>query len=130
MFYVSKALIAAETRYMKIEKLILALIVASKKLRPYFQAHTIIVVTEFPLRSILYNPNLSERVSKWAVELGQYDNRFQPQRAIKAQILADFIAEFTPMDSQMRNNGKIEEDGFIWKLYVDGSSNRNNVGEE
>ena len=85
------------------------------------------MVIEFPLRSILYNPDLSGRISKWAVELGQYDIHFQPQTTIKAQILADFIAEFTPMDSQMQNNEKIEEDGFIWKLYVDGSSNRNNV---
>ena len=78
------------------------------------------MVTEISLRSILYNPNLSGRILKWAVELRQYDIRFQPQTAIKAFFLADFIAEFTPMDSQMQNNGKIEEDGFIWKLYVDG----------
>ena len=96
VFYISKALLDAETRYPKIKKLILALVVAARKLRPYFQAHMVIVMTQYPLRSILHGPDASQRVMKWALELGQYGLVFQPRTAIKAQALAYFIVEFTP----------------------------------
>ncbi|XP_022859985.1 uncharacterized protein LOC111380604 [Olea europaea var. sylvestris] len=66
MYYTSKAFLYPETHYPNMEKLALALITASTKLRPYFQAHTIHVLTKFPLRT-----------------------------AIKGQALADFVTEFT-----------------------------------
>ncbi|CAL8993618.1 unnamed protein product, partial [Prunus brigantina] len=55
------------------EKLLFSLVVSVRKLRPYYQAHRIIVITEFPLRSILHNPDASQRLMKWAIELNQYD---------------------------------------------------------
>ena len=73
IYYVSKALLDAESRYSHLEKLALALIVAARKLRPYFQAHLIVVVTSFPIKLVLYIPEVSERLAKWAVELGEYD---------------------------------------------------------
>ncbi|KAM2576034.1 hypothetical protein TB2_007783 [Malus domestica] len=85
VLYISKALLDAETRYPKIEKLILALVVMARKLRPYFQAHTVIVMTQYPLQSILYGLDASQRVMKWALELGQYGLVFRPCTAIKAQ---------------------------------------------
>ncbi|CAL9027380.1 unnamed protein product [Prunus brigantina] len=96
IFYTSKALLDAETRYPKLEKLILALVVSARKLRLYYQAHRVIVMTEFPLRSILHSPDASQRLMKWAIELSQYDLIYRPKTAIKAQALADFVAEFTP----------------------------------
>ncbi|KAH0996428.1 hypothetical protein GBA52_020292 [Prunus armeniaca] len=60
VFYTSKALLDAETHYPKIEKLIFSLVVSARKLRPYYQAHRIIVIIEFPLRSILHSPNASQ----------------------------------------------------------------------
>ncbi|KAI5328250.1 hypothetical protein L3X38_027647 [Prunus dulcis] len=92
IFYTSKALLDAETRYPKLEKLILALVVSARKLRPYYQAHRVIVITDFPLRSILHNPDASQRLMKWAIELSQYDILYRPKTAIKAQALADFVA--------------------------------------
>ncbi|CAL8168152.1 unnamed protein product [Prunus armeniaca] len=59
VFYTSKALLDAETCYPKLEKLILALVVSARKLRPYYQAHRVIVMTDFPLRSILHSPDAS-----------------------------------------------------------------------
>ncbi|KAM2545261.1 hypothetical protein TB1_016840 [Malus domestica] len=50
VYYASKALQDAETRYSNIEKLVLALVMSAQKLRPYFQAHFIIVLTNHPLR--------------------------------------------------------------------------------
>ena len=77
------------------EKLILALITTSKKLQPYFQAHTIEVPTEYPMKKILHKPETSGRLMKWAIELSEFDIRYKPRTTVKGQILADFIIEFT-----------------------------------
>ncbi|XP_077242376.1 uncharacterized protein LOC143882870 [Tasmannia lanceolata] len=93
VYYVSKALHDAEIRYQRVEKLAYALVMAARKLRPYFQAHTIKVLTDQPLRQVLHKPDTSGRLVKWAVELSEFDIRYMPRPAIKAQVLADFVAE-------------------------------------
>ncbi|KAM1427040.1 hypothetical protein ACFXTO_019665 [Malus domestica] len=94
-----KALQDAETRYSNIEKLALALVMSTRKLRPYFQAHSIIVLTNHPLRQILQIPDTSGRMIKWAIALGEFDISYQPKPAEKGQAMADFIADFTyPVD--------------------------------
>ena len=80
------------------ENLILALVTTSKKLRPYFQAHTIEVPTEYPMKQVLHKPETSGRLIKWAIELSEFDIRYKPRTAVKGQILADFIMEFTPVE--------------------------------
>ncbi|KAL5814622.1 hypothetical protein ACOSQ4_025263 [Xanthoceras sorbifolium] len=95
IYYVSKALIATETRYPNTEKVALALIIAARKLRPYFQAHSIVVLTNCPLKQILQKPEVSGRLTKWAIELSEFDVSFKSRSAIKGQAVADFIAEFT-----------------------------------
>ena len=96
VYYSSKTLLDAETRYLPSVKLALALVSASRKMAPYFQAHVITVLTEHPLKAVLRKADLSNRISKWAVELANFSIRFQPRTAIKAQVLADFVAEFSP----------------------------------
>ena len=77
------------------EKLILALVTAARKLRPYFQAHTIEISIEYPMKQVLHKPENSERLMKWAIELSEFDIRYKSKTAIKGQILADFVMEFT-----------------------------------
>ena len=96
VYYVNKTLADAETRYLPLEKLALTLVMASKKLKYYFQAHKIVVLTEHPLKSLLQQGDLTGRVARWAVALGQYDLEYKPRTAIKGQGLADLVAEFTP----------------------------------
>ena len=96
VYYVSKTLADAETRYRPLEKLMLALVMASKKLSHYIQAHKIVVLTEHPLKSLLQQGDLTGRIARWAVTLGQFDLEFRPRTAIKGQVLADFVAELTP----------------------------------
>ena len=67
VFYVSKALIDSETRYPDTEKIALALVVAARKLQPYFQFHTVLVHTKAPFRQILQNPECFGRLAKWSV---------------------------------------------------------------
>ena len=131
VYYVSKTLLDAETRYSQLEKLALALITAGRKLRPYFQCHPIVVLTQYPLRSILHKPELSGRLTKWAVELSEYDITFQPRTAIKSQVLADFIADFSS-DMQVQAEKELlclkEQSDSKWRLSVDGSSNNRGCG--
>ena len=94
IYYVSRTLGEAETRHPHLEKLALALISASRKLKPYFQSHPIHIVTTYPLRNILCKPEFSGRLAKWAIEISGYDIEHLPQTAIKSQILADFVADF------------------------------------
>lgn len=95
IFYVNKTLLPVESRYLPLEKLALALMIDSRKLAHYFHAHTIIVLTEFPLKALFERADFSGRILRWAIELGQFDVKFQPRTAIKAQTLADFVAEFS-----------------------------------
>ncbi|KAK0582161.1 hypothetical protein LWI29_022202 [Acer saccharum] len=95
IYYTSKALLPAETRYSPAEKMALALITAARKLRPYFQAHKIGVYTNCPLKLILQKPEVSDRLTKWAIELSEFDIEYLPRTAIKAQAVADFVVEFT-----------------------------------
>ena len=68
VYYCSRALRGAEERYPKMEKLILALVTAARKLRPYFQAHTIEVLIEYPMKQVVHKPETSGRLMKWALE--------------------------------------------------------------
>ena len=99
IYYYSRARRGAEERYPKMEKLILALVTTAKRLRPYFQAHTIEVPTEHSMRQILHKTETSGRLIKWAIELSEFDIRYKPRTAIKGQVLADFIVEFTPSNT-------------------------------
>ena len=108
------------------EKLILALVTTSRKLRPYFQAHTIEVPTQYPMKKILHKPETLGRLIKWAIELSEFDIRDKPRIAIKGQILAGFIMEFTPTASTEAT--QLTPDLPIWRLSVDGAANAQGSG--
>ncbi|CAL2266415.1 unnamed protein product [Prunus armeniaca] len=78
-----------------IEKVAFALVVSARRLRPYFQAHTIHVLSNQPLRQVLQKPETSGRLVKWAIELGELDIHYKLRPATKGQAVADFILEFT-----------------------------------
>ena len=86
-------LLDTETRYNDLEKMVLALVTAKKKLRHYFESHQITVVTNYLIRHILSKPDLSRRLMKCVIELGIYEIRYIPRAAKKSQVLADFLVE-------------------------------------
>jgi hypothetical protein len=100
VYYTSRALRGAETRYPQIEKLAFALVTSARKLRPYFQAHTVRVLTNHPLKKVLFKPDTLGHLLNWAVELGEFDIEYLPRAAVKGQAIADFIAEFMNPDNQ------------------------------
>jgi len=79
VYFTSKALHGAEERYPRIEKLAFALVISARRLRPYFQAHAIRVLTEYPMKKVLQKLDLSGRLVNWAMELGQFDIEFHPR---------------------------------------------------
>ncbi|XP_030922874.1 uncharacterized protein LOC115949725 [Quercus lobata] len=87
VYYVSKSLQEAETRYLPLEKAILAIIQATRKLPHYFQAHTVVVLTQLPLKSILRSADYTSRIAKWGMILGAFDIRYMPRTAVKGQVL-------------------------------------------
>ena len=99
VFFVSKSLADAETRYNHLEQATLALRVVTKKLRPYFQAHPIVVLTNLPLRSTIHKLDLSGRMARWAVELSEYGIQYKPRLAKKGHVLADFLAEIPQIET-------------------------------
>ena len=126
VYYCSRALRGAEKRYPRMEKLILALVTIARKLRPYFQAHTIEVPTEYPVKQVLHKPETSGRLMKWAIELSEFDIIYKPKNAIKGQVLADFVMEFT--STEPAKDAQTTTDLSIWKLSVDGASNAQGSG--
>ena len=108
------------------ENLILALVTATQKLRPYLKAHTIEVPTEYPMKQVLHKQKTSGRLMKWAIELSEFDIRYKPKTAIKGQVLADFVMEFT--SAEPTKDAQTTTDLFIWKLSVDGASNGQRSG--
>ena len=140
VYYISKAFQRAEERYTLLEKMALALVSSTRKLRPYFQGHPIRVPKSYLLRQALQNPELSGRIAKWVIELGEFDIEYIPHTAVKAQALADFVAEFTgapeptpeyskkavePVEANLAASSPSSE---MWKLFVDGSSNSGGSG--
>ena len=99
VYYTSRALRGAEARYPQIEKLAFTLITASRKMRHYFQAHVINVMMDHPLKKAMNKLEAAGRLIQWAVELNEFDIKYLSRHAIKAQALANFIAEFTPSHS-------------------------------
>ena len=113
VYFLSHILKDTESRYTGLEKLAFSLVLAARRLRPYFLAHTIIVRTNSPLGRVLLNPEASGRLIKWTTELSEFDIQYQPRSAIKAQSLADFVTEVQRPEPEA-----------MWRIYVDGSSTR------
>ncbi|GKC27928.1 reverse transcriptase domain-containing protein [Tanacetum coccineum] len=103
------------------EKLILALVSASKRMKRYFQAHTIIVITDQPIKQTLSNPKVTGRLLKWSFKLEEHDTYYRPRTSVKGQILADFIVERPkddPPDTPMEDEEALSDP---WILFTDGS---------
>src|SRR4051812_28072504 len=96
VYFVSSLLQGARSRYSGVQKLLFGLLMASRKLRHYFQAHEITVVTRFPLKRILQNPEAMGRIVEWALELSSFGLKFESTSTIQSRALAEFIAEWTP----------------------------------
>ncbi|GKA66021.1 reverse transcriptase domain-containing protein [Tanacetum coccineum] len=122
IYFVSRALRGPEVNYTSMEKLVLALVHASKRLKRYFQAHPIIVVTDQPIKNILSNPEVAGRMQKWSIQLGEFGIHYRPRVSVKGQVLADFIVERPEEEGQDDSTKEEEPLPAQWTLFTDGSS--------
>ena len=108
----------------------LAIMLGTRKLRHYFQAHTVVVLTQLLLKTILQSADYTGRIAKWGTILGAFDIKYMPRTSIKGQVLADLMVKFTePEIEELPSDGNIDEKlvGMIsqyclptWEVYVDG----------
>jgi ribonuclease HI len=114
------------------QKLLYTLLIASGKLRHYFQGHPIKVVTDRPLETILRNPNVTGWVAEWAMELQPFEISFETTKVIKSKALAKFTAEWTdpfadePPEVESTLPG--EEALGLWVMHFDGAFNLPGTG--
>ena len=138
VYYVSKSLHEAEVRYLPLEKAILAVVFGTRKLPHYFQAHTVVVLTQLLLKTILQSADYTGRIAKWGIILGAFDIKYMPRTSIKGQVLVDLVAEFTESEiEELPSDGNMDEKlvGTIsqyclptWEVYVDEASNQKGSG--
>jgi ATP sulfurylase len=93
-----------------------AILVARRKLRHYFESHPMTIVSSFPLREVIHNHEVMGRIAKWAVELMGEGITYAPRKAIKSQVLADFVAEWTETQTP---SAPVEQEYYM--IYFDGS---------
>ena len=122
VYFISRAFRVAEERYPRMEKLAFALITATRKLKPYFQAHTIEVLTDQPLKRAMSSPEAAGRMALWAIKLSEFDVQYRPRTAVKGQIVVDFIAEYTQPEDKRVEGQK------LWSIHTDESSNQRTGG--
>jgi hypothetical protein len=110
--------------YSQPQKMLYALLITSRNLRHYFQSHKIKVVSSFPLGKMLHSRDTVGHIVKWLIELGEFDLELCPRQAIKSQILADFVSEWT----KTQQPPPAEKPEHWKKMYFDGSLNLEGVG--
>ncbi|XP_030941687.1 uncharacterized protein LOC115966627 [Quercus lobata] len=101
-------------------------------------AHTVVVLTQLPLKSILISTDYTGRIAKWSTILGAFDIKYMPRTSVKGQVLADLVTEFAkcPEKANMKQNDMDEKSvglistqgGSSWRVYVDGAANHRGAG--
>ena len=128
----------AEIRYLPLEKAILAVVHGTRKLPHYFQAHTVVVLTQLPLKATLRSVDYTGRIAKWGKIFGAFDIKYMLRTLVKGQVLADLVAEFTETPVEDKSNKHCMDEKLVgqiavqeplqWKVYVDGAANQKRSG--
>ncbi|KAM2916749.1 hypothetical protein FF1_045626 [Malus domestica] len=132
IFYLSRNLNQPETNYSTVEKLCLAVFFAASKLRHYMLPSVTQVIAQTDvIRYMLTRPIVKGRIGKWTIALSEFSLQYVPQKAVKGQALADFLAQhpspygFGDTDVEI---GMVETRNNYWTMYFDGSSTSSSAG--
>jgi hypothetical protein len=117
VYFVSEALSGSKLLYSELEKIAYTVLMATRKLRHYFEAHKVTVLTDQPLNDLFINKEASSRIAKWAMELSKHTIDFGKRSTIKSQVLADFVVYWTSPS----NTAGDEELVLVWEIRCDGA---------
>ncbi|XP_019178364.1 PREDICTED: uncharacterized protein LOC109173577 [Ipomoea nil] len=135
LYYLSRMMTPNELKYSPIEKLCLALVFAIKKLKHYFEAHTIRLVSKAnPVKYVMAKVVLSDRLARWYLLFQQFEIVYVPQKSVKGQALADFLADH-PIPAEWELSDDLPDEDVLvieilppWKMYFDVASHREGAG--
>ncbi|XP_019181979.1 PREDICTED: uncharacterized protein LOC109177133 [Ipomoea nil] len=135
LYYLSRMMTPNELKYSPIEKLCLALVFAIKKLKHYFEAHTIRLVSKAnPVKYVMAKVVLSDRLARWYLLFQQFEIVYVLQKSVKGQALADFLADH-PIPAEWELSDDLPDEDVLvieilppWKMYFDGASHREGAG--
>jgi hypothetical protein len=99
VYFISEVLSDSKMRYSQMQKLVYVILMTKRKLRHYFDANPIMVVSKYPLGEVIKNPKAEGRIAKWALEMMGQNITYAPRSAIKSQVLADFVGEWTEIQT-------------------------------
>jgi len=140
IYYLSKKFTGYEAKYTLLERTCCALTWVAQKLRHYLQAHTTFLISRLdPLKYIFQKPMPTGRLAKWQILLTEFDIVYVTRTAMKAQALADHLAEnpvdeeYQPLDTyfpdeEVNTVEVISEEAHVWKMFFDGAVNAKGVG--
>jgi hypothetical protein len=114
VYYVSEVLTTSKCNMTELEKFAYAVVMASRKLRHYFEAFMVRVTSDRGLSELFRNPEASVRIAKWAAELSGYHITFEPRTTIKSQVLADFVVDWTGPIT--KSDPSVEK---VWTIHCD-----------
>jgi hypothetical protein len=117
VYFVSEVLSLSKKNYTELEKVLYAVLMASRKLRHYFQAYHIIVPSPQPLKDIIRNREATGRIGKRATELNEFSIDYVHRSSIQSQALADFITDWTPG----AQGEEATKDAEAWTVFCNGS---------
>ncbi|KAK1685343.1 hypothetical protein QYE76_046191 [Lolium multiflorum] len=123
VYYISEVLTESKQRYPHFQKLAYGVFLGSRKLRHYFQEHPVTVVSKAPLSTILNNADATGRTAKWGIELSAFDISYKARTAVKSQVLADFVADWTEAP-----DANLEPEPETWVMHFDGSKQHQGSG--
>lgn len=117
VYFIIKELKKTQINYSPMH-LVVALVFAAKRLRKYFQANPIVVITDQPIKQVISKPNALGRLQKWSVMLGEHNISYRPQTAVKGQILAYFIIENTDDAEELPQEKEIPQEPWIHRWIL------------
>ncbi|XP_049368010.1 uncharacterized protein LOC125832867 [Solanum verrucosum] len=135
LYYLSRMMTPNELKYSPIEKLCLAFVFSIQKMKHYFQAHVVRLISKSnPIKFVMSKLVLNDRLERWYLQFQQFEIVYVPQKAVKGQALADFLADHPIPDDWDPTNELPDEDAMVvevqppWKMYFDGASHRKGAG--
>jgi hypothetical protein len=123
VYYLSEVLSTSKQNYPHYQKMTYGVYMAAKKLKHYFQEHSIRVVAEAPISEIISNKDASGRIAKWAIELSPYTPQYDKRDTIKSQVLADFFIDWAEIQYEPPL-----PDANYWRIHFDGSKAIHGLG--